>query len=181
MDEKISIKRVFGQLLFYILLMVFIGYFAEVPEFEYSPQTHGDLKVIIRHSGKLLGECIEPDPEEQKKLALNMRAPMICPRERSPVYVRLSLDDKLVLDKSVLPAGLHNDGISAEYRNFPIQAGKVRVTLVINDSQGDEKSTHTFNQEISIDPGESVALEFSNGFTLYQKGSNFADTDNTSS
>ena len=86
-----------------------------------------------------------------------------------------------MLDKVVLPAGVHNDGISAEYRNFPVKAGKVRVTLVVNDSQGDPDSTHTYDQEISIGPGESVALEFSNGFTLYQKGRDLADTDNTSS
>ena len=181
MVEKVSVKMLVGQLFFYLVLMIFIGYLADSPEFEYNPQTHGDLKLIIRHSGKLLGECVAPDPEEQKKLPLNMRAPMICPRERSPVSVRLSLDDRLVLDKMVLPAGLHNDGISAEYRNFPVQAGKVRVTLVVNDSQGDQDSTHTYDQEISVGPGESVALEFSNGFTLYQKGSDFADTDNSSS
>jgi hypothetical protein len=181
MTEKISTKMFFGQMMFYLGLMAFIGYLAEVPEFEYTPQDHGDLKLIIRHSGKLIGECIKPDPEVQKKLPLNMRAPMICPRERSPVSVRLSLDDTLVLDKMVLPAGLHNDGISAEYRNFPVQAGRVRVTLVVNDSQGDQDSTHTYDQEISVGAGESVALEFSNGFTLYQKGSNLADTDNSSS
>jgi hypothetical protein len=167
--------------MFYIPLMVFIGYFAEVPEFEYSPQTHGELKLIIRHSGKLIGECVEPDPEEQKNLPLNMRVPMICPRERSAVSVRMLLDDRLVLDKIVWPAGYHNDGISAEYGNFPVQAGKVRVTLVVNDSQGDPDFTHTYDQEISVGPGQSVALEFSNGFTLYQKGRNLADTDNTSS
>ncbi|MDK1024393.1 MAG: hypothetical protein QGD92_09205 [Gammaproteobacteria bacterium] len=180
MAKKISIKMILGQMLFYLGLMIFIGYFAEVPEFEYLPDTHGELKLIIRHSGKLIGECTRPDPEAQQKLPRNMRVPMICPRERSPVTVRLSLDDRLVLDKSVLPAGLHNDGISAEYRNFRVEAGKVRITLVVNDSQGDQNSTYTYEREITINPSESVALEFNNGFTLYQ-GKNSADTNATSS
>jgi hypothetical protein len=135
-DEKINLRMLLGQVLFYSLLMAFIGYLADSPDFEYTPETHGDLKLIVRHSGELLGECVKPDPEEQKKLPPNMRAPMICPRERSPVSVRMSLDDRLVLDKILMPAGLHNDGISAEYRNFPVQAGRVRVQLVINDNQG---------------------------------------------
>lgn len=180
MAKKISIKMILGQMLFYLGLMIFIGYLSEVPEFEYLPDTHGELKLIIRHSGKLIGECIKPDPEAQKKLPRNMRAPMICPRERSPVTVRLSLDDKLVLDRTVLPAGLHNDGISADYRNFRVEAGTVRVTLVVNDSQGDPNSTYTYEREIIINPSESVALEFNNGFTLY-KGNSSADTDDTSS
>ena len=78
MEEKVNVKMLIGQLFFYICLMVFIGYFADSPEFDYRPQTHGDLKLIVRHSGKLIGECVEPDPEEQKNLPLNMRVPMIC-------------------------------------------------------------------------------------------------------
>ena len=93
---------------------------------------------------------------------------MICPRERSPVSVRLSLGDRVVMSEMVLPVGYHNDGVSALYRNFQFESGKVHVTLVINDSEGDERSTYTYEREINIKPSESVALEFSNGFTLYK-------------
>jgi len=141
MNDKVNLKMILGQSLFYIVLITFIGYFAESPSFEKTAATMGEFKLIIRHSGKLLGECRKPDPAVQKKLPRNMRIPMICPRERSPVSVRLSLGDRVVMSEMVLPVDYHNDGVSALYRNFQFESGKVHVKLVINDSEGDERST----------------------------------------
>ena len=39
----------------------------------------------LEYSGKPVGDCRPLSAEESAKLPPNMRAPMICPRERSPV------------------------------------------------------------------------------------------------
>jgi hypothetical protein len=151
--------------------MVFIGYFADVPSFQRMPPDQAELKLIVRHSGQLLGECHAPDAAQQAKLPRNMRAPMVCPRERSPVQVKLSLNSELIFEEKIKATGFHEDGISAAYRRFQVPAGPMRVQVTVNDKSGDTQATYEYDEQLSLLPAESVALEFSGGFVLHQEDS----------
>ncbi len=164
-----GVPQYLGQAVFYIGLMVFIGYFADVPAYRYMADDQAELKLIVRHSGQLLGECHVPDAAEQAKLPRNMRAPMICPRERSPVQVTLSLNGEQVFDQKIAPVGFHADGISAAYQRFQVPAGQIRIQATVNDKAGDTAATYAYDEQVRLFPAESVALEFYSGFVLHQE------------
>ena len=171
MIADLNARQILGQCVFYLGLIVFIGYLADVPSYQYLPPDRAEVKLIVRHSGQLLGECREPNEEEQAKLPRNMRAPIICPRERSPVAVKLILNGEPLFDQQILASGLHNDGISATYRRFTVPAGTSRLQLIVNDKSGEAKSTYHYDEELDLAPAESVALVFNHGFKLYKEGS----------
>jgi hypothetical protein len=170
MIADLSARQILGQCVFYLGLIFFIGYLADVPSYQYLPPDQAEVKLIVRHSGQLLGECREPNEEEQAKLPANMRAPIICPRERSPVAVKLILNGQSLFDEEILGAGLHNDGISATYQRFAVPAGTSRLQLTVNDNSGEAQSTYQYDEELNLAPAESVALVFNHGFTLYKEG-----------
>lgn len=178
MTKLPELKRYVGQAVFYVGLMVFIGYFSDVPSYERMPADQAELKLIVRHSGQLLGECHVPDADAQAKLPRNMRAPMVCPRERSPVHVMLRLNGEAIFDEKIEAAGFHDDGVSAAYRRFQVPAGLIRLQASVNDKIGDTQATYEYDEQVNLLAAESVALEFSSGFVLYQEKSSHAGNKN---
>ena len=63
------------------------------------------LKLSFTHAGQLVQECRRRTPEELAKLPPNMRAPLDCARERSPVTCELALDGQLLAQR-IAPSGL---------------------------------------------------------------------------
>ena len=156
-----------GQFAVYLLLFAFVGYLADQPSYRYLEEGQAEIKLAVRHTGQLLGECRELGAEEMSRLAPNMRAPLVCPRERSPVRVELALDEKVMYLNSIAPAGLHNDGISAAYATFMVPEGPVTLRLSIDDDANSAGFTHELQRDIVLRAGQSFVIEFSNGFNLH--------------
>ena len=168
--NEVGVARLAGQVLFYCLFFAFIGYFADQPEFVNLAPDEARLKLAVRHSGRLLGECQELDEAAQMQRAPNMRVARICPRERSPVTVELALDRKVIFVNSIEPAGLHNDGVSALYEYFNVKAGPVHLSVKLDDDINSEGYSHRFEQDFSLSPAQILVIEFDNGFNIHLSG-----------
>jgi hypothetical protein len=89
-----------------------------------------------------------------------MRAPLICPRERSPLHIELTLDDELVLSE-ILPArGLHSDGRASMYRRLSVPAGKTRITVKLKDRLNSDSFQYSFSREVLLKAGKNLVIDF---------------------
>lgn len=124
------------------------------------PDEMTEMQLVIRYSGKLLGECQAVSGVEMEELAPNMRRAMVCPREKSPVYAELRIGGKLYFRDTIMPSGLHNDGVVAAYAQIPVRTGTAMVSLRVRDDRRVEGFTHTFEQPVELGVDSVVTIHF---------------------
>lgn len=152
--------RYAGQITLYVLFAAFIGYFSASPRYRHLQPDEALLRLSFSHSSKIKADCRQRTPEELAKLPANMRAPLDCPRERSPVVARVELDGGELVNEAFAPSGLSRDGASTGYRRLPIAAGTHRVRVQFND----DVRVSGFNYEregvIDVVAGQVVLIDF---------------------
>lgn len=149
-----------AQALLYGLFALVVGYFSTSPHYRLLGDGEGLLRLSLQHPGRLLVECRQRSAEELAKMPPNMRTSADCPRERSPVAVRIELDGKPIIDDSYAPAGLSRDGASAAYRRMPIPTGPHRLHVRINDDKNVKGYTHDREFALNVKPGQIVLIDF---------------------
>lgn len=155
-----KIASLAGQALLYALFAATIGYFSSHPHYRQLPPDEALLKLSFSHPGQLKQECRKRTPEELAALPPNMRAPLDCPRERSPVTVELALDGTLLARRVVAPSGLHRDGPSTVYARFPVRAGEHRLSVKLGDSERAPGFNYVRDEELELEPGQVVVVDF---------------------
>lgn len=148
------------QAVLYGLFALVVGYFATSPRYRLLGDNEGLLRLSLQHPGKLLVECRQRSAEELAKLPPNMRTSADCPRERSPVAVRVELDGKPIIDDAYAPAGLSKDGASAAYRRMPIPTGQHQLHVRVNDDKNVQGYTHDREFALNVKPGQIVLIDF---------------------
>lgn len=148
-----------GQALLYGLFALIIGVFSGWPG--YRPLAPGQalVKVSFIHHGQRVAECRALTPAELAKLPPNMRAPMRCERERSPVTIEVDLDGATVYRHVAAPSGLSRDGASAVYHRLPVAAGEHRIVVRFNDGPG-AGFTHTREATVTLKPAQVLVIDF---------------------
>ena len=154
----------FGQVLLYALFALIIGVFSQWPPYRHLDPGQALIKVSFNHQGKPVSACRPATEQELAKLPPNMRAPLICPRERSPITVEMDLDGTAALRHVAMPSGLSRDGASAFYQRLPVAAGTHRLAIRIkHDAQSpgfdfERQATVTLRAAqvlvIDFDPGK---------------------------
>lgn len=152
--------RFLAQALLYAAFAAVIGIFSTWPPYRQLGEDEALLRLSLLHPGKPKGDCRQRGPEELAKMPPQMRAPLDCPRERSPVTVRVELDGKPVIDESFSPAGLNRDGASAGYRRLPIPAGRHTVRARLNDDIRNTGFPYERTVELDVKPGRIVLIDF---------------------
>jgi hypothetical protein len=156
-----SFARYAGQAVLYALFAAFIGYCSTAPRYRTLDAGEALLRLSFKHTGKLVADCRQRSPEELARLPANMRAELECPRERSPVRVRIELDDELLHDRSYPPAGLSRDGAATGYWRMALPAGRHRVSVQVNDDVRRPDFTFARRAELDIRPGQAVLIDIS--------------------
>jgi len=149
-----------AQAALYALFAVVIGYFSTSPRYQHLQSDQALLRLSFSHPGKIRADCRQRTPEELAKLPANMRAPLDCPRERSPVVVRLELDGNELYNESFAPSGLSRDGASTGYRRLPIPAGPHRVRVQFNDDVRVTGFNYERERDLIAAPGQVVLIDF---------------------
>jgi hypothetical protein len=155
-------KRAFtwtGQLLLYALFALGIGIFSNWPSYRALPPDQALLKVSFIHHGQRVAECRPYTPDELAKLAPNMRTPMKCGRERSPVTIEVDLDGANVYRHVAAPSGLSSDGASSVYHRLQVPAGEHRIAVRLKDSTG-PAFTHTREATVTLKPAQILVIDF---------------------
>lgn len=159
-----------GQGVTYAIFALFISYFSNAPAYVAYPQNKAMVKLALAHPGKHIEPCRKRTREELQKLAVNMRAPMACSRERWPVVVDLTVDGTKIFHGIAEPVGLSKDGHSSFYQAFVLASGSHRVEVGIWDSgdkgRGDKDRGGDYDyfmeQEVSLSPAEILVIGFDN-------------------
>ena len=158
-----------GQALLYGLFALIIGYFSSSPPYRHLPADQALIKLSFSHQGMLLSPCRQRSAEELEKLAPNMRAPMDCPRERSPVSVEIDLNGTPVYRHVATPSGLSRDGAATVYHRLPVQAGEHRLAIRLNDDARATDFNYRREELVTLKPGKVLVIDFNReagGITL---------------
>lgn len=149
-----------GQLVLYGAFGLFIGAFSQWPPYRHLPPDGALIKLSMVHSGKPRGACRERSAEELASLPPNMRAPVVCPRERSPVTVELDIDGQAMLRAAAEPSGLSEDGASALYVRVPVAAGERSLAVRLNDDVNVAGFPYHLEQRVELVPGQVLIIDF---------------------
>ena len=158
-----------GQALLYGLFALIIGYFSSAPPYRHLPPDQALIKLSFSHNGKLISECRQRTAEELAKLPPNMRAPLDCQRERSPVIVEIDLDGSPAYRHVAKPSGLSKDGASTVYHRFTVASGAHRLAVRLNDDRRAGGFNFRREETVTLKPGTVLVIDFnaeSGGITL---------------
>jgi hypothetical protein len=152
--------RYAAQIVLYAAFAAVVGYFSTQPAFTLLQPNEGLLRLSLLSPGKPRFDCRQRSPEELAKMPPQMRTQADCPRERSPVRVRVELDGIAVVDTSFPPAGLSRDGASAGYRRLPVPAGTHELRVQVNDDARRSGFIYERAERVAIAPGQIVLIDF---------------------
>lgn len=161
-----DVSRYLGQAVLYALFFLPIVYFTHLPLYRALPDDMAELKVAVRHAGKIIGECVPVAAGNYSALPGNTQRPAICPRERSPLQLELLLDGELLYSATVPPSGLRNDGVASVYRRFSVPAGGHHLQLRMNDDVAVTGYSWELSQDIELQPAQVMVASFKEGFRL---------------
>jgi hypothetical protein len=147
------------QAISYAAFVAVVGYFATSPPYEHLPAGQAVVKLSFQHAGQRKEPCHERTPEELAKLAPNMRAASVCPRERANVAVELTMDGNRLFDVVAPPTGLSKDGASTVYRRIAVPAGEHRFVARLADT-ADGKFSHDVERVVDLKPGRVLVIDF---------------------
>ncbi|HHJ17446.1 MAG TPA: hypothetical protein ENJ80_12190 [Gammaproteobacteria bacterium] len=148
------------QVLNYSLFMLLVWYFSAAPPYAQLQPDQAVITVAFAHAGERIEECRKLSQKELASLPPNMRAPMDCPRERSPVTVHLLLDGKLLLEEVARAPGLYSDLGVDIYRTAKVPAGKHTLSVEMNDNVRVEGPTFSHEEEIDLKPTQLLVVDF---------------------
>jgi hypothetical protein len=149
-----------GQVLLYGAFAGFVGAFSSHPVYRHLAPDEALLKLSFSHAGQLAQECRRRTPEELAKLPPNMRAPLDCPRQRSPVTVELAWDGQLLARRVAAASGLSHDGASTLYERFTVPAGSHQLSVKFNDSVRAPGFNYTRDDRVHLQPGQVLVVDF---------------------
>ena len=149
-----------GQLLLYALFALVIGVFSHAPTYHPLAADKAVIKVSFTHAGKPIGDCRAQTEAELARLPPNMRAPMSCPRERSPVTVEVDIGGAAAMRRVVAPSGLSRDGASAVYQRLVVPAGEQRIAVRLNDDARQVGFNHRRELVVTLAPAQVLVIDF---------------------
>ncbi len=152
-----------GQVLLYALFALAIGVFSRWPLYHPIDPGQALIKLSFTRVGKPVGDCRKPSAEEQAKLPPKMRAPEICPRERSPITVQVDVDGKRALERIAAPTGLSKDGAAAVYERLLVPAGERRIAVRLSDDVRARDKPYLREASVQLAPGQVLVIDFDAG------------------
>jgi hypothetical protein len=149
-----------GQIVAYGLFVALLGAFASGPAYQHQAADQATIKLSLRHTGQLLGECRQRSPEEMLAMPANMRLADECPRERSPILLELDVDGDLAYSEVLQARGIHNDGRASAYHRMTVPAGEIRVDVRLKDHIEAEDFHFEGSHQIDLAPAQVLVIDF---------------------
>jgi coenzyme F420-reducing hydrogenase delta subunit/Pyruvate/2-oxoacid:ferredoxin oxidoreductase delta subunit len=153
-----------------ILAALFAGIMVWENQFLYTPPPRSRPELVVSFKDRGAAEnCRPPRPEEVQNLPLHMRPEQICSRERAPVRMRVSVDDRILLERTYAPRGIFSDGPSVAAERFLLSSGKYRVQVEIGESGNGGGWSHRgeWHMAFAADTRHIILFDRSAGFKDY--------------
>lgn len=154
------IPAIAGQVLAYGAFMALVGYFAQAPAYTHFSPGKALVKLSFTHTTARLGECRKRTQEELAELPPNMRKPMKCPRERSPLEILIKVDGQRIFHAEKPPSGLWGGGGVSVYQRFPLEAGTHVIEARLRDDADLEAYNFSRTEEVELEAGEVFVMDF---------------------
>lgn len=152
--------RAAGQIALYGAFALAIGVFSQWPRYRPLEPGRALVKLSFTHPGRPVGDCRPLSDAERVKLPPNMRPLQVCPRERSPVVVRVDIAGERVLEHTVPPAGLAKDGPSSLYRRIVVPAGAQRIAVTFSDDVRRRDAPLRREATVTLAPGQVLVIDY---------------------
>jgi hypothetical protein len=147
------------QAVCYAAFIAVVGYFSASPAYVHLPAGEAVVKLSFQHAGQRKEACHERTPEELAKLAPNMRAASVCPRERTPVEVRIEMDGRPLFALVAPPTGLSHDGASTVYRRVVVPAGPHKFVAKLKDVPAGDFN-YVRDHAVELGSGRVLIIDF---------------------
>src|SRR3546814_16723613 len=89
-----------------------------------------------------------------------MRAPVRCPRERSPLTVEVDIDGVPLLRQVASPSGLSRDGAATVYQRAEVDAGSHRIAVRLKDDARSDGFDYRREADVPLSPAEILVMDF---------------------
>ncbi|MDH3343196.1 MAG: hypothetical protein OEY06_03750 [Gammaproteobacteria bacterium] len=167
-DFKNKLFRYFLQAVNYSIFMWLIWFLSTSPSYRQLADDEAVLTISFAHAGEIREPCHKRTQKELMKLSPNMRAPMDCTRERSPIIIEVLLDGAPMYTHTAEAPGLFKDSGVDIYHSVKVSAGRHNLAIKMDDSVLKEGFNHSFNQDIDINPAQIllIGFEFGQGFVI---------------
>jgi hypothetical protein len=149
-----------GQAVLYAVFALVIAVFSGWPSYRALPADQAMLKVSFIHHGQRVADCRPFTPEELAKLAPNMRTPMKCGRERSPMTIEVDLDGVTIYRQVAAPSGLSRDGASSVYHRLQLPAGQHRIAVRMKYSAAPGPFNYLRDETVKLRPAQILVIDF---------------------
>lgn len=149
-----------GQAAVYALVALCLGSFATSPSHRPFPDGKAQLLLSFTHVGQHKGACRKLTREEIAETAANMRRAELCPRERLPLTVELTVSGEVIYRAELPPTGLSGDGAAQAYRSFVLEPGSYEIDARLRDSARGEGFDYEDRAQVTLAPGQRLAIDF---------------------
>jgi hypothetical protein len=146
-----------------IALIALIAAFGQGPGFAPIEPGHGQLKLSLAHLAERRESCRQLTEAEREALPPTRRVHEVCERGRASTRVRLSLDDQVLLDQRVEPAGWHGDGRAYLLKFISLPAGRHELTIALSDQPDPERFDKRQRFTLELAAGDSALLAIGDG------------------
>jgi hypothetical protein len=148
------------QALNYLIFAILVGYLSTSPSYQHIEQGQAQVTLAFGHAGQPREPCRQLTPEDLAKLPPNMRRPVDCPRQRSPILVELLMDNAPLLRAEIRAPGLFEDGIVDVFRSVRVPEGSHFFQVRMNDNVRATGYTHSAEREITLEAGKLLVVDF---------------------
>ena len=152
-----------GQVVLYAALAGVTLLLANWPVYRQLRPDQALIKLSIVHESQHVQPCRQRSAEELQRLPPNMRAPLICTRERAPLVAEVDLDGRLAFRQVAPPSGLARDGRAALYHRLVTTAGTHHIVVRLRDRPGDEGFDYRGEATVELQPARILVVDFQPG------------------
>jgi len=155
-----------------------IAGFAIGPGWAPIPAGHGQLKISLAHRAPRREACRTLTEAERMALPPTRRVTEVCERGRTSSRLIVQVNERVAVDQTIAPAGLHGDG-KAYYQEFiTLPAGPTRLAVALRDEADESGSALQRTFAFELESGQAPLLAVGDGaIELRLPGSPNKDTE----
>ena len=152
--------RGLGQIIAFLAFFALIAYLSAQPVYEHRDPELAQIAMSFSHTGPRETECRKLTAEEIQELAANMRRTLDCPRGRLPLSVQLELDQQILYQAELPPAGIAGDGSSFVYVRLSVPSGPHELIARLRDTRRASGYDHVKREIIDLNPRQNFTIDF---------------------
>lgn len=172
--------RILAQGATWLGLAAVIGAFAQGPAFSPVADDHAELRLSLAHLSERLVPCRQLTEEERQELPPTRRVQEVCERGRSPTVIELRINGQLLLERTITPAGWHDDGRAYLLQRFDLPAGRHRLDMALRDTPREEGFDMQRQFSLHLAAGEAALLEVGDGDITLSRSGDVIDKEESS-